>query len=70
MDLPHAAEPDVLALPLRAELFRALAGLHRPATTHELAAAGLLGRLAAQARLTGSVAKDPYRAGCAIELET
>lgn len=37
MDLPPPAHRDVLALPLRAELFATLAGLHRPATTHELA---------------------------------
>jgi predicted ArsR family transcriptional regulator len=38
MDLPPAAQPDVLALPLRAELFRALAELRGPGTTQQLAA--------------------------------
>lgn len=37
MDLPPRAHRDVLALPLRAELFEALAALTRPATTQELA---------------------------------
>jgi predicted ArsR family transcriptional regulator len=37
MDLPPRAHRDVLALPMRAELFEALAALCRPATTHELA---------------------------------
>ena len=42
MELPPTPEHDVLALPIRARLFEALAGLRRPATTQELAA--LVGR--------------------------
>lgn len=38
MDLPPRAQRDVLALPLRAELFETLAAMCRPATTQELAA--------------------------------
>jgi predicted ArsR family transcriptional regulator len=38
MDLPARADREVLALPLRADLFEALASLCRPASTHELAA--------------------------------
>jgi predicted ArsR family transcriptional regulator len=37
MDLPPRAQRDILALPLRAELFEALAASCRPATTRELA---------------------------------
>ncbi len=37
MDLPPDTEPDLLALPLRAQLFDALTTLCRPATTQELA---------------------------------
>src|SRR3954469_8891823 len=37
MDVPERAQRDVLALPLRAELFQALSALCRPATTQELA---------------------------------
>jgi predicted ArsR family transcriptional regulator len=37
MDPPSRADRDVLALPLRAELFASLAALCRPATTQELA---------------------------------
>jgi predicted ArsR family transcriptional regulator len=37
MELPPTPEHDVLALPIRARLFEALAGLRRPATTQELA---------------------------------
>jgi predicted ArsR family transcriptional regulator len=42
MDLPSRAQRDVLAMPLRAELFDTLAALCRPASTHELGE--LLGR--------------------------
>jgi predicted ArsR family transcriptional regulator len=42
MELPPTPEHDVLALPIRARLFEALAGLRRPATTQELAV--LVGR--------------------------
>jgi predicted ArsR family transcriptional regulator len=37
MDLPAPSEDDVLAEPVRARLFEALAALRRPATTQELA---------------------------------
>lgn len=42
MEIPPAADDDVLALPVRARLFAALSHLRRPATTQELAA--LVGR--------------------------
>jgi predicted ArsR family transcriptional regulator len=42
MDIPPTSENDVLAQPIRARLFQALAELRRPATTQELAA--LVGR--------------------------
>lgn len=42
MELPPTPEHDVLALPIRARLFEALAGLRRPATTRQLAV--LVGR--------------------------
>jgi predicted ArsR family transcriptional regulator len=38
MDIPDRPEDDVLAAPIRARLFAALADLRRPATTPELAA--------------------------------
>jgi len=37
MDLPQTPEHDLLALPVRARLFRALGELRRPGTTQELA---------------------------------
>jgi predicted ArsR family transcriptional regulator len=42
MELPPTPEHDVLALPIRARLFEALAGLRRPATTQQPAV--LVGR--------------------------
>jgi len=68
MDLPHTAPPDVLALPLRAELFRALAELRRPGTTQQLAARVgrhpntvrlQLGRLAAAGLVERRVLRQP-----------
>jgi predicted ArsR family transcriptional regulator len=38
MEIPHTADDDVLALPVRARLFDALGELRRPAGTQELAA--------------------------------
>jgi predicted ArsR family transcriptional regulator len=38
MEVPSTSQDDVLALPIRAALFEALAELRRPATTQELAA--------------------------------
>lgn len=42
MEIPQAAEPDVLGLPIRRQLIEALVGLRRSATTPELAT--LVGR--------------------------
>ncbi len=68
MDLPPTAQPDVLALPLRAELFHVLAELRRPATTQQLAARVgrhpntvrvQLGRLAAAGLVERRVLRQP-----------
>jgi predicted ArsR family transcriptional regulator len=42
MEIPHTRDEDVLAFPIRARLFEALADLRRPGTTSELA--GAVGR--------------------------